>query len=110
MRRAIAQGYSIRSTCSRCTGTNVIPRAVLAKSPGLATNPFDENYGFGLDFAVTMHARARGWLEGDGTMTWGGAAGTWFWVDPGRTPKATFLCSREKWANRGPRGACPVGR
>jgi CubicO group peptidase (beta-lactamase class C family) len=23
-----------------------------------------------------------GSLEGDGTMSWGGAAGTWFWIDP----------------------------
>ena len=29
-----------------------------------------------------MNPRARGWLEGKNTMTWGGAAGTWFWVDP----------------------------
>ncbi len=63
-------------------GTNVVPRAVLARSPGVGSARFDENRGFGLDFAVTMDPRARGVLEGRGTMTWGGAAGTWFWIDP----------------------------
>jgi CubicO group peptidase (beta-lactamase class C family) len=62
--------------------TNVITREALAKAPGLGATQFDENSGFGLDFAVSMNPRARGWLEGKDTMTWGGAAGTWFWVDP----------------------------
>jgi CubicO group peptidase (beta-lactamase class C family) len=31
---------------------------------------------------VVKDARAAGTLQGDGTMSWGGAAGTWFWVDP----------------------------
>ena len=62
--------------------TNVITQEALAKSPGIGTGRFDENYGFGLDFAVTMNPRASGLMEGKNTMTWGGAAGTWFWVDP----------------------------
>jgi CubicO group peptidase (beta-lactamase class C family) len=62
--------------------TNVITHEALAKAPGLGATRFDENVGFGLDFAVTMNPRARGWLEGKNTMTWGGAAGTWFWIDP----------------------------
>jgi CubicO group peptidase (beta-lactamase class C family) len=31
---------------------------------------------------VVMEPRAAGTLEGKGSMSWGGAAGTWFWVDP----------------------------
>ena len=31
---------------------------------------------------MVKDARAAGTLEGDGTMSWGGAAGTWFWIDP----------------------------
>jgi CubicO group peptidase (beta-lactamase class C family) len=27
-------------------------------------------------------ARAAGTLAGNGTMSWGGAGGTWFWIDP----------------------------
>ncbi len=31
---------------------------------------------------VNLDPRAAGSLEGKNTMSWGGAAGTWFWVDP----------------------------
>ncbi len=43
---------------------------------------FNEAVGFGLDFMVVNDPRAAGTLEGKGSMSWGGAAGTWFWVDP----------------------------
>jgi CubicO group peptidase (beta-lactamase class C family) len=38
--------------------------------------------GFGLDFAVYTDAVAAGGYYGKGTYWWGGAAGTWFWIDP----------------------------
>ncbi len=38
--------------------------------------------GFGLDFAVTTDPVRAGTLTGRGTYYWGGAAGTWFWIDP----------------------------
>jgi CubicO group peptidase (beta-lactamase class C family) len=38
--------------------------------------------GFGLDFAVVMDPIASGGYYGKGTFYWGGAAGTWFWIDP----------------------------
>jgi CubicO group peptidase (beta-lactamase class C family) len=38
--------------------------------------------GFGLDFAVVRNAAELGTLEGNGSIWWGGAAGTWFWIDP----------------------------
>jgi CubicO group peptidase (beta-lactamase class C family) len=63
-------------------GTNAIPKNVLVNSNGTATTRFNEAVGFGLDFQVVKDARAAGTLQGDGTMSWGGAAGTWFWVDP----------------------------
>jgi len=37
--------------------------------------------GFGLDFAVVMDSAKAG-PYGQGTYSWGGAAGTWFWIDP----------------------------
>jgi CubicO group peptidase (beta-lactamase class C family) len=37
---------------------------------------------FGLDFAVIDNVVAAGGYYGDGTFYWGGAAGTWFWIDP----------------------------
>jgi len=37
--------------------------------------------GFGLDFAVVLDSAKAG-PQGEGTYSWGGAAGTWFWIDP----------------------------
>jgi CubicO group peptidase (beta-lactamase class C family) len=62
--------------------TNVIPKDVLVKSNGTAGLSFNEAVGFGLDFMVVKDPRAAGTLEGKDTMSWGGAAGTWFWIDP----------------------------
>jgi len=63
-------------------GTNMLPKEVLARGDGLPGSRFDEAVGFGLDFMVVTDPRAAGTLEGRGSMSWGGAAGTWFWVDP----------------------------
>ena len=38
--------------------------------------------GFGLDFAVYTDPAAAGGYYGKGSYWWGGAAGTWFWIDP----------------------------
>lgn len=38
--------------------------------------------GFGLDFAVVLDSAKLGTLQGNGSIWWGGAAGTWFWIDP----------------------------
>jgi CubicO group peptidase (beta-lactamase class C family) len=62
--------------------TNVIPHNVLVNSNGTSVAQFNEYVGFGLDFQVVKDARAAGMNEGDKTMSWGGAAGTWFWIDP----------------------------
>jgi CubicO group peptidase (beta-lactamase class C family) len=37
---------------------------------------------FGLDFAVYVDPKAGNLPYGKGTYYWGGAAGTWFWIDP----------------------------
>ena len=69
----------------RLMGTNVIPKNVLVGTDGRGANAvqqFNEAVGFGLDFMTLMDAKRSGSLEGDGTMSWGGAAGTWFWIDP----------------------------
>jgi CubicO group peptidase (beta-lactamase class C family) len=63
-------------------GKNVIPKNVLVSNDGRSVAQFNEAVGFGLDFMTLIDARASGSLEGDGTISWGGAAGTWFWIDP----------------------------
>jgi CubicO group peptidase (beta-lactamase class C family) len=41
-----------------------------------------EAVGFGLDFAVSLDPSSASQPYGKGTFYWGGAAGTWFWIDP----------------------------
>jgi CubicO group peptidase (beta-lactamase class C family) len=53
--------------------TNVLPPSVPILAPGA---------GFGLDFAVYTDPVAAGGYYGKGSFWWGGAAGTWFWIDP----------------------------
>ncbi len=60
----------------------MIPDDVLVNSNGTAAAAFNEDVGFGLDFRVVNDARGAGLIVGDGEISWGGAAGTWFWVDP----------------------------
>ncbi len=62
--------------------TNVIPHQVLVSSNGTSFIGFNEAVGFGLDVMVVNDPRRAGSLEGKDTMSWGGAAGTWFWIDP----------------------------
>jgi CubicO group peptidase (beta-lactamase class C family) len=38
--------------------------------------------GWGMDFQVVTDAAAAGDSVNDGTFTWFGIAGTWFWIDP----------------------------
>jgi CubicO group peptidase (beta-lactamase class C family) len=38
--------------------------------------------GFAVDFDVVTDIAKAGTLRGPGTLSWGGAAGSWFWIDP----------------------------
>jgi CubicO group peptidase (beta-lactamase class C family) len=49
---------------------------------GTGPQPGSEARRFGLDFGVYVDPRAEGLPYGNGTVFWGGAAGTWFWIDP----------------------------
>ncbi|WP_425999273.1 serine hydrolase domain-containing protein [Caulobacter sp. DWR1-3-2b1] len=44
--------------------------------------PFALGMGYGLDVAVAVDPAASGAPVGPGTISWGGSAGTWFWIDP----------------------------
>jgi CubicO group peptidase (beta-lactamase class C family) len=58
--------------------SNHLHEEVLAKGAG----GFSRARGFGLDVEVQNDPIAMGSLGGRGTYRWGGAAGTWFWIDP----------------------------
>jgi len=49
---------------------------------GTRPQPGGEQVRFGLDFAVHTDPKSAGLPFGSGTYYWGGAAGTWFWIDP----------------------------
>lgn len=48
----------------------------------MAQKPLGPGMGFGFDGSVVLDPAAADTLAGKGTYSWGGAAGTWFWVDP----------------------------
>jgi CubicO group peptidase (beta-lactamase class C family) len=54
---------------------------IVMAAPDASFSPA-KGVGFGLDFAVVTDPARDGTLQGQGTYSWGGAAGTWFWVDP----------------------------
>jgi CubicO group peptidase (beta-lactamase class C family) len=51
---------------------NQMPRENPERAPGV---------GFGLDFSVALDAVGKEYVS-EGEYNWGGAAGTWFWIDP----------------------------
>lgn len=44
--------------------------------------PSEDGVGFGMDFAVIMDPQAANTPQGVESFYWGGAFGTWFWIDP----------------------------
>jgi CubicO group peptidase (beta-lactamase class C family) len=41
-----------------------------------------DGIGFGLDFAIVMDPARANLPDGKNSFYWGGAYGTWFWIDP----------------------------
>ncbi|MBY9068316.1 beta-lactamase family protein [Hyphomonas sp. WL0036] len=64
----------------RLMATDHLPPGVHISHDGLATDQ-PTGVGFGLDFAVMLE-RDPAMPYPAGSYRWGGAAGTWFWVDP----------------------------
>lgn len=68
-------------------GQDVIPVGIqppnsLVRNMGTTAFLFGKGVGFGLDFMVINDPKAARLPVGKGTLSWGGAAGTWFWIDP----------------------------
>jgi CubicO group peptidase (beta-lactamase class C family) len=63
--------------------TNRLPSSIMnTEGYGIAFAHISPGFGFGFDFAVFTDPGLIGSTTGKGTYTWGGAAGTWFWIDP----------------------------
>jgi CubicO group peptidase (beta-lactamase class C family) len=58
--------------------TNVLQPGVKVDLYG----PNQEGIGFGMDFAIVMDPKLAATPQGLNTFYWGGAFGTWFWIDP----------------------------
>jgi CubicO group peptidase (beta-lactamase class C family) len=61
-------------------GANHLSDEIMTGNTGSFRN--GRGQGFGLDFMVITDPTKAGVMAGEGTMSWGGAAGTWFWIDP----------------------------
>jgi len=67
----------------RLMGSDVLESSVQAEDNNVGLPPIGgDALGFGLDVAIDKSSAKLGALVGDGSFWWGGAAGTWFWIDP----------------------------
>ncbi len=75
--------YISRKTLDLMTA-NHLPgnSSIAAMSKSLFSEAAYEGIGFGLGFATTMRASATLMPGSDGDYFWGGAASTFFWIDP----------------------------
>ena len=60
--------------------TNVLEPGVSVDLYGPSS--IQEGVGFGLDFAIVMDPAKARLPDGKNSFYWGGAFGTWFWIDP----------------------------
>ena len=69
----------LKSETVKLMRTNALSDTIMnSDDPAFSTA---KGRGFGLDFAVVLDSAKAG-PYGQGTYSWGGAAGTWFWIDP----------------------------
>ncbi len=68
----------------RFAGLNHLPGGADIHTLGgsLASLPQDQGIGFGLGFSVVLDPARSQVIASPGTLAWGGAASTLFWVDP----------------------------
>jgi CubicO group peptidase (beta-lactamase class C family) len=62
--------------------TNILSAKQKVDIDGDLSKAQKDRLGFGLNFGIIMGAESNKSNYGDGSYFWGGAAGTWFWVDP----------------------------
>lgn len=59
-----------------------VSAAANGENPGVNISTYRAGFGFGLGFGVVTDPTAVGILGSAGEYSWGGAAGTIFWIDP----------------------------
>lgn len=81
--KGVLDGVRILSPAAvELMATDVVPQSVLDHPDPAQLVKFSSTIGFGLGLMVEHEPRRNGSLVGRGTLSWGGAGGTWFWVDP----------------------------
>src|SRR5262245_45118580 len=78
---------------------------------GVAVDTFGPSLpgiGFGLDFAIVMDPVVAKTPEGRNSFYWGGAFGTWFWIDP--TNDVVVVGMMQNLAGSSPTGGSPQVR
>lgn len=79
--------------------------------PGVGVDlygPVQKGVGFGMDFAVHENPAISGLAQGIDTYWWGGAFGTWFWIDP--THDIVFVGMIQNMNGSIPGGGTPAVR
>jgi CubicO group peptidase (beta-lactamase class C family) len=84
--------------------TNVLKPGVKVDLYG----PSQEGIGFGMDFAIVMDPKAASTQQGQNSFYWGGAFGTWFWIDP--TNDVVFVGMIQNQNGSTPTGGTPPTR
>lgn len=79
--------------------------------PGVGVDlygPVQTGVGFGMDFAVHENPAISGLAQGIDSYWWGGAFGTWFWIDP--TNDIVFVGMIQNMNGSVPGGGTPAVR
>lgn len=69
------------SSVALMTSNHLRPE-LLADKFGIGAMTLRPGFGYGYTCAVAFDPLEANMSEGKGSFSWGGAAGTWFWVDP----------------------------
>ena len=91
----------IKAKTLKLMRTNVLKDGQKVTLAGTLTQATIDSLGFGLDFGVIRNDGSGNVVYGDGTYFWGGAAGTWFWVDP--VNNLYFIGMIQRFSQNGPR-------
>jgi CubicO group peptidase (beta-lactamase class C family) len=62
--------------------TNILSAGQKVDIDGDLSSAQMDRLGFGLNVGIIMGAESNKSKYGNGSYYWGGAAGTWFWIDP----------------------------
>ncbi len=86
--------YLSPQTIAFMTSDHADAQSGITKGPLYLPGP---GYGFGLGFAVRTSTGAAAYPSSVGEYYWGGAGGTYMWVDPRRDLFVVFMMQSPKW-------------